>query len=208
MRHNNQLPNAHFRKLWQERVKTHFDQPGRKKRRRAARAAKAARIAPRPVDGLLRPAVRGQTVKYNTKLRAGRGFTLDELKAAGIRRKEARSIGIAVDHRRKNRSEESLAMNVERLKEYKSKLIVFPKRAGKAKKGDASAEEIKEATQLKGKLFPIVAAAVEQEFAAVESAEGPTAFATLRKASNAAKYKGLREKIAKEKAAAAADAAK
>jgi large subunit ribosomal protein L13e len=155
-------------------------QPASKKRRRAARATKAARLAPRPVDGLLRPAVRAQTVKYNTKLRPGRGFTLEELKAAGVRRKEARTIGIAVDHRRKNRSEESMAMNVERLKEYKSKLIVFPKRAGKAKKGDATAEEVRAATQLKGKLFPIVNVAGEQEFGTVAESE-VSAYSTLRK---------------------------
>jgi hypothetical protein len=57
-----------------------LDQAGRKKSRRIARIQKAARIAPRPVDGLIRPAVRCPTVKYNTKLRAGRGFTLEELK--------------------------------------------------------------------------------------------------------------------------------
>jgi len=57
-----------------------LDQAGRKKSRRIARVQKAARIAPRPVDGLIRPAVRCPTIKYNTKLRAGRGFTLEELK--------------------------------------------------------------------------------------------------------------------------------
>lgn len=61
---------------------------------------------------MLRPAVRCPTLKYNTKLRAGRGFTIEELKAAGIRKKEALSIGIPVDHRRKNRSVEGLEMNV------------------------------------------------------------------------------------------------
>ena len=80
MKHNNQLPNAHFHKFWQDRVKTWFDQPGRKHRRRSARITKAASEAPRPIDGLLRPAVRCMTLKYNTKLRAGRGFTLEELK--------------------------------------------------------------------------------------------------------------------------------
>ena len=35
---------------------------------------------PRPTAGALRPVVHGQTVKYNTKKRAGRGFTLEELK--------------------------------------------------------------------------------------------------------------------------------
>ncbi|KAJ1540646.1 60S ribosomal protein L13, partial [Cladochytrium tenue] len=80
MKHNNQLPNNHFRKHWQRRVKTWFDQPGRKKRRREHRLAKALAIAPRPIDGPLRPAVRAPTVRYNHKLRAGRGFSLDELK--------------------------------------------------------------------------------------------------------------------------------
>lgn len=137
LKHNNQLPNQHFRKDWQLRVKTWFNQPGRKLRRRRNRIKKAELIAPRPIDGLLRPAVRCQTVKYNTKLRLGRGFTLDELKEAGIRRKEARSIGIAVDHRRRNKSLESLQLNAQRLSEYKAKLIVFPKKANKPKAGDS-----------------------------------------------------------------------
>ena len=57
--------------------------------------------------------------------------------AAGISRKVAPTIGIAVDHRRKNRSAESLQANVQRLKEYKSKLIVFPRKASKPKQGDS-----------------------------------------------------------------------
>lgn len=61
-------------------VKTWFNQPMRKKRRRANRTKKACQIAPRPVAGLLRPVVRCPTFKYNTRIRAGRGFTLDELK--------------------------------------------------------------------------------------------------------------------------------
>lgn len=79
MRHNNVLPNGHFRKDWQRRVKTWFDQAGRKKSRRVSRIQKAAKIAPRPIDKL-RPAVRCPTVKYNMKLRLGRGFTVEELK--------------------------------------------------------------------------------------------------------------------------------
>ena len=71
------------------------------------------------------------------KLRKGRGFTLEELKEAGIRRKEARSIGISVDHRRRNKSIDSLQLNILRLKEYKSRLIVFPKKQGVVKKGDS-----------------------------------------------------------------------
>ncbi len=59
-----------------------------------------------------------------------------ELKAAGLSAPYARSIGIAVDHRRKNHSEESLQRNVKRLNEYKSKLVLYPLKAGlKATKG-------------------------------------------------------------------------
>ncbi|KAL1921132.1 60S ribosomal protein eL13 [Calcarisporiella thermophila] len=183
VKHNNVLPNGHFHKDWQLRVKTWFDQPGRKKRRRLARIQKAAKIAPRPVDGLLRPAVRCPTVRYNTKLRAGRGFTLEELKAAGIRRKEALSIGIAVDHRRRNRSLESLQLNVERLKAYKSKLIVFPRKAGKPKKGDSEASELTNATQLKGALFPVQQTAAGPEARAITAEEKErNAFITIKRA--------------------------
>ena len=101
-------------------------QAAQKKARRAARAAKAAAIAPRPLDKL-RPVVRCQTARYNRRVRAGRGFTLDELKAAGINRQLAKTIGIAVDARRTNRSVASMNANVERLKQYKAQLIVFPR---------------------------------------------------------------------------------
>ena len=52
MKHNNVLPNAHFKKDWDRRVKTWFDQAGQKRRRRLLRKEKAAAIAPRPAAGL------------------------------------------------------------------------------------------------------------------------------------------------------------
>jgi large subunit ribosomal protein L13e len=131
------LHNNHFRKDWQRRVRTWFDQSGRKLRRRNARKAKAASLGVRPLT-LLRPAVRGQTVRYNRKVREGRGFTLAELKEAGIGRKEARGIGVVVDHRRRNLSEEGKKLNVERLQAYKTRLIVFPRKTKKPKKGDST----------------------------------------------------------------------
>ena len=137
MKHNNVLGNGHFHKAWQNYVRTWFDQPGRKKRRRVARQKRALAIAPRPVAGSLRPVVRCPTFKYNTKVRSGRGFTLEELKTAGISVRSAKTIGISVDHRRKNKSTESLQANVQRLKEYKSKLIVFPRKQSKPKAGDS-----------------------------------------------------------------------
>lgn len=79
----------------------------------------------RPVN-LLRPIVHCPTFRYHTKVRAGKGFTLQELKASGLNKRFARTIGIAVDPRRRNKSIESLQTNAQRLKEYKANLILFP----------------------------------------------------------------------------------
>nr|CAD7601832.1 unnamed protein product [Timema genevievae] len=77
---NNMIPNGHFHKDWQRFVKTWFNQPARKFRRRQNRIKKTRAIAPRPAAGPLRPIVRCPTFRYHIKLRAGRGFTLDEVK--------------------------------------------------------------------------------------------------------------------------------
>ncbi|KAJ4775000.1 60S ribosomal protein L13 [Rhynchospora pubera] len=156
VKHNNVIPNGHFKKHWQNYVRTWFNQPARKTRRRIARQKKAVKIFPRPTAGPLRPIVQCQTLKYNMKSRAGRGFTLEELKAAGIPKKFAPTIGISVDHRRKNRSLEGLQANVQRLKTYKAKLVVFPRRARKFKAGDSAPEELATATQVTGEYLPIV----------------------------------------------------
>ncbi|KAL5993506.1 60S ribosomal protein L13B [Asimina triloba] len=155
VKHNNVVPNGHFKKHWQNYVKTWFNQPARKQRRRVARQKKAVKNFPKPTGGLLRPIVHCPTLKYNMKTRKGKGFSLEELKAAGIPKKLAMTIGIAVDHRRKNRSLEGLQANAQRLKEYKAKLVIFPRRPGKFKNGDSSAEELASATQVKGPLLPI-----------------------------------------------------
>lgn len=157
VKHNNVLPNQHFRKYWARNVVTWFNQPARKERRRANRQDKARRLAPRPVD-YLRPVVRCPTNKYNCKVKAGRGFTAAELSAAGIRRKEALTIGISIDKRRKNRSQEGFQLNVERLKLYKSKLVIFPRHGSKTKNGDSSEAELANATQVStSATFPAVA---------------------------------------------------
>ena len=89
----------------------------------------------------MRPAVRGQTNRYNGKIKLGRGFTVRELREAGVRGVEyARSIGIAVDLRRKDTSNESLKLNASRLKEYLAKLILYPRSAGKYEKKAPIAE--------------------------------------------------------------------
>lgn len=160
---NNMIPNGHFHKDWQKYIKTWFNQPARKFRRHKQRVIKARTIAPKPVAGPLRPVVHCPSVRYHTKIRAGRGFTLEEIKvcqfcvlsillantrnllwififqAAGLNVAFARSVGIAVDHRRRNKSVESLQANVQRLKKYKSRLIVFPRHPNKKlQKGEAT----------------------------------------------------------------------
>uniref|UniRef100_A0A2N9GRD3 60S ribosomal protein L13 n=1 Tax=Fagus sylvatica TaxID=28930 RepID=A0A2N9GRD3_FAGSY len=95
VKHNNVIPNGHFKKHWQNYVKRWFNQPARKERRRV------------------------------------------------------------VDHRRKNRSLEGLQTNVQRLKTFKAKLVVFPRRARKFKAGDSAPEELASATQVQGPYLPI-----------------------------------------------------
>merc|ERR1712189_100595 len=161
MKHNNVIPNGHFRKHWQNYIKTWFDQPGRKKRRRVARQKKALKISPR----------------------------------------QALCIGISVDHRRKNRSAESLQANVQRLKEYKTKLILFPKKVSKPKQGDSEASELPLATQLQGKVQPILQTKrVEKAREITEDEKKFSVFSSMHIARANARLIGIRAKRAKEAA--------
>ncbi|KIW33632.1 uncharacterized protein PV07_00468 [Cladophialophora immunda] len=214
IKHNQQLPNNHFHKDWQRRVRVHFDQAGRKSRRRAARLAKAAAVAPRPVDKL-RPVVRCPTIKYNRRARAGRGFTLMELKEAGIPRKLAPTIGIAVDARRLDTNQETLTLNVSRLKAYKARLILFPRKSGQHKKLDSSEGDVKMATESAekkdGKLVTSLRAlmavdagvGLKHGFQEVKKGDMPegeeAAYRKLRQARSEARFVGVREKRAKAK---------
>jgi len=90
VKHNNVVPNGHFRKEWQLRVRTWFNQPARKYRRRQNRIKRALKLAPRPSQGALRPVVQCSTVKYNSRARFGKGFTLEELKRAGVNKKRSK----------------------------------------------------------------------------------------------------------------------
>jgi len=126
--------------------------------------------------------------------------------AAGIPRKFARTIGISVDPRRQNLSEEGLKANVERLQEYRKRLILFPRRNGKTKEGDASAEDIKNAKNAE-KIVASTAAAlpiknvIEFEEGAISSFKGEeNAYRKLRDARSEARLVGVREKRAKAKA--------
>jgi large subunit ribosomal protein L13e len=89
----------------------------------------------------LRPAVRGQTNRYNGKIRLGRGFTLRELRDAGVRGVEyARSIGLSVDLRRKDTSNETLKTNVSRIRDYLNRIVLYPRHTGVYEKKPQVAE--------------------------------------------------------------------
>jgi len=204
---NNAIPGEHFHKDWQRYARTWFNQPARKARRHLRRVKKARAIMPRPVGGALRPIIRCPTFKYNTRVRAGRGFTIDELKAAGINKRVARTLGIAVDFRRRNKGVESLQLNVQRLKEYRAKLILFPKKLGKPKKGDSTEEELKLATQLKGQVMPIVVMPKREKARAITADEKKfSAFVALRQARAHLRLAGKRAKKSKEGGDEAAEA--
>ena len=207
IRGNRVIPNAHFHKDWQRYIKTWFDQPARKKRRHQKRVEKAKRIAPRPIKKL-RPVVRCPTIRFNMRQRLGRGFTVEELKAAGISAKVAQTIGIAVDKRRKNRSVESLQQNVQRLKEYKSKLILFPINRKKPKKADSSEQECRLAQQQAGELLPVKSGKQAADEAPRKVTDAEKKFSATHTARQARANKKLapgRAKRAKEREAEAKD---
>lgn len=129
-----------------------------------------------------------------------------ELKAAGIPRKLAPTIGISVDPRRQNLSEESLTANVERLQEYRKRLILFPRRNGKTKEGDASAEDVKAAKKGDNTIKSLgEVLAIKND---ITFEEGPignykgeeAAFRKLRDARSEARHVGSRAKRAAAKA--------
>jgi len=203
VKHNNQLVKNHFRKDWEGNKfpKTWFNQPARKERRRRRRAHKAKLNYPRPVAGQLRPLVHSQTLKYNSKTRLGRGFTLQELKQAGINPHQAKGIGIAVDFRRVDRSADTLNANVQRLKLYKSKLLIFPRKAAKPKKGDSKAEELAKVQQHTG-VFPYKVVVRKEKARLVTPKEKTdSAYLTIRKVTG--KINKVGDAIRKKRAAEA-----
>lgn len=211
VRHNNQVPNQHFHKEWQLRVKTWFNQAARKQRRHKNRVIKAARCFPRPVESL-RPIVRCPSRRYSMKLREGRGFSYAELKAAKISPFYARTIGIAVDKRRRNKSMESLRTNVARLQEYVKNLMILPINPEKVHAGETPKEEFAKAIQHKGEVMPFAKKTplTIESMVLSEKDKKVSAYATLRMARADARYgkRHMRQKIRRDRRAAAKKAKK
>ena len=203
VKHNNILPNVHLRKHWQRRVRVHLDQPQKKLVRLQKRQAKSKQMYPRPVQKL-RPIVSSATRRYAGKVRYGRGFTLAEIKGAGLSARVAASVGISVDHRRTSTSQEQLKLNIDRLNDYKSKLVLFPRKDGKPKKGliaDSANTDV--AVQKNtGIVLARDAAAREDKFEAItEDMKKVNPHSQYREAWVNARYKGRREKRKADEAA-------
>ena len=112
---------------------------------------------------------------------------------------QAQTIGISVDHRRKNKSLESLQRNVQRLKEYQSKLILFPVNSKKPRKGDASEEDMKKAAQMVGEIMPVKSVVKRQRaMELTDDLKNFKAFNSVRQARAVARLWGIRAKKAKE----------
>ena len=139
-------------------------------------------------------------VRYHRKVRAGRGFSLEELRVAGIHKKVAQTIGISVDPRWRSKCTESLQANVQRFKEYRSKLILFPRKTSAPKKGDSAAEELKLATQLTGPIMPIRNVYKKEKARVITEEKDFKAFASFHMARANALLFGIQVKRAKEAA--------
>lgn len=121
-------------------------------------------------------------------------------------------MGIVVDHRRRSKSEEGQKLNVERLKEYRSRLVVFPRKAGKPKSGDAQVSSnillqlTKQGEDLTAHItrtLPGLPSVYESEAPrAIESEEKEaSAFRSLREARAGQRSEGARQKRLAAKAA-------
>ena len=104
-----------------------------------------------------------------------------------------------MDHRRKNKSLESLQKNVQRLKEYQSKLILFPINNKKPRKGEATEEDTKKATQLSGEIMPVKQSLKRpRAMELTDDLKKFKAFNSVRQARAVARLWGIRAKKAKE----------
>ena len=123
MRNNSGIPKKTTKKHWQRHVKTWFHHPFAVARRAASRKEKAEQLQKRPLYWF-RPVVSCLTAKHSGQFRLGLGFTLEELKAAGLTVTDAKKFRIRVDKRRKDRNRETLEKNRDRLLMFKDALIV------------------------------------------------------------------------------------
>ena len=97
----------------------------------------------------------------------------------------------------RNKSVESLQLNSQRLKEYKSKLILFPLNSKKPRKGDSTAEELSKAVQMAGEVMPVKPVVKRSRAMAItDDLKKFQAFQTIRQARSFQALHGIRAKRA------------
>mmetsp|Transcript_4958 Transcript_4958/g.11988 ORF Transcript_4958/g.11988 Transcript_4958/m.11988 type:complete len:187 (-) Transcript_4958:1605-2165(-) len=133
VRHNNSIPKAHFRKKWKLNLKTGFDQPFKKNKRYQRRKKNDKLYSPLSnIPGnFLRPLVHSPTKLNNMRIKIGRGFSMKELSKVKISKKDALSLGISFDKRRrsKNLSEE---FNFQRILAFLKRAVFQKKKNNRA----------------------------------------------------------------------------
>lgn len=97
VKHRNTTDSGHFRKSWQKKVKTSFDAPFKKIKRRIQRKNNQKKS---PIT-YLRPIVRCPTKIHNIKVKFGRGFSYNDLRRSFIGTPKLSSSGIVLDKRRR-----------------------------------------------------------------------------------------------------------
>ena len=104
---------------------------------------------------------------------------------------------------------EALAANVERLKAYRARLILFPRKSGQHKKSDSSKDEVEAAMKGEGMahkthhIMPVTNVSKAEAIGVIKKSDMPegtkNAYRTLRDARSEARLVGVREKRRKAK---------
>jgi large subunit ribosomal protein L13e len=98
-----------------------------------------------------------------------------------------------------------LALNVARLKAYKERLVVFPKKGSKAKQDELADTKLAFSSNKVVGFTPVAEAFSEIKKSDMPKAVEGGAYRKLRESRSAARYQGAREKRAKDAAEAEAN---
>lgn len=152
-----------------------------------------------PAWGPTRPIVRYPTMRYHTRVRAGRDFSLEEL---GVAVSTGKRVAASQHLWTKGRAANPLnhyRPHSARPKDYRSKLMLFPRKPS-APKREGSAEEFKSPTQLTEPVMPIWNVCKKEKARVITEGENCKTFASLTAGRTSARLLSIRTQRAKEAA--------
>jgi large subunit ribosomal protein L13e len=117
VKHNNTTKSGHFKKSWEKRIKTWFNSPLKKIKRRNKRKINKKSFSEVSKGSVFRPIVHCQTKIHNLRVKIGRGFSPNEVNSTGFSERIAKSLGISVDKRKKKKGKDKI-FNKKRLGNY------------------------------------------------------------------------------------------